>query len=95
MKYIKVPGEKSDHRVLMYAISTCMWCKRAKQFLNDHNVEYTYVDVDLCTPEDRETIRHEILARGGRLVYPAILVDDRVVINGFQTDKIREAIGIE
>jgi len=51
--------------------------------------------VDLCIPEDRETIRHEILARGGRLVYPAILVDDRVVINGFQTDKIREAIGIE
>ena len=95
MIYVKVPGEKSEHRVLMYAISTCMWCKRAKKFLKDHNVEYTYVDVDLCTPEDRETIRREILARGGSLVYPVIIVDDRIVINGFRTDKIREAVGIE
>ena len=94
MIYVKVPGEKSEHRVLMYAISTCMWCKRAKKFLKDHNVEYTYVDVDLCTLEDRETIRREILSRGGRLVYPVIIVDDRVLINGFRTDKIREAVGI-
>ena len=95
MKYVKVPGENNEHQVLMYAISTCMWCKRTKQFLKDHNVEYTYVDVDLCSPEDRETIRHEIQNRGGRLMYPVIIVDDRIVIDGFRTEKIREAIGIE
>ena len=94
MRAIKVPGKNNKHRVLMYAISTCAWCKRAKKFLTNNNIEYEYVDIDLCSKEEREKIRSNILSRRGRLSYPTIIVDDRILINGFQEEKIREALEI-
>jgi len=94
MRTTRVPGRNNKHKVLMYAISTCGWCKRTKNFLKDNNVEYEYVDIDLCSREDREEIRKDILSRGGRLSYPTIIIDEKSLITGFQEDKIREALEI-
>ena len=94
MRTIRVSGEDNKHRILLYAISTCGWCKRAKKLLRDNKIEYEYVDIDLCSREDREKIRSDILSRGGRLSYPTIIVDDRILITGFQEDKIRETLEI-
>ena len=94
MKTTLVPGKKRDVKVVVYAISTCPWCRQAKRFLRDHDIEYEYVDIDLCSTEDREKIRGDILSRRGRLSYPTIIVDDRVLITGYQEDKIREALEI-
>jgi glutaredoxin-like protein NrdH len=92
MKKIRVPGKNNKHNVLVYALSTCAWCKLTKNFLKDNNIEYEYVDVDLSTGEDRERIRREILKRGGRLNYPAIIIDDKTLINGFRKEEIRESL---
>jgi len=35
MDKVNVPGRNNKHHVLMYAISTCGWCKRAKKFLKE------------------------------------------------------------
>jgi glutaredoxin len=78
----------------MYAISTCIWCKRTKKWLRDHDIEYLYVDVDLCNVEDREKIKKDILTRGGQLVYPAIIIDDELLINGFRIEKLKEVLGL-
>jgi glutaredoxin len=94
MDTTKVEGTKKDHKVLMYAISTCAWCKMTKKYLKDNKVEYEYVDVDLCTDKDRETIRKDIVKRGGQPNYPIIIVDDKVMINGFRKDRINEALNL-
>jgi len=94
METIKVPGKNNKHRVLIYAISTCAWCKRAKKFLKDSDIEYEYVDIDLCSKDDRDKIREAILSRGGRLSYPTVIVDDRVLITGFNEGQLREALEI-
>ncbi len=94
MRTIKIPGENNNHRVLMYAISTCGWCRQAKKFLRDNNIEYEYVDIDLCSREDRERIRRDILSRGGRLSYPTIIIDGTILITGFQEDRIRKVLGV-
>jgi len=78
----------------MYAISTCAWCKRTKQFLKDNDVEFEYVDVDLSSDEDHEKIEKDITKRGGELVYPTIIVDDKILITGYKTDKISGALGL-
>jgi len=88
MKIVKVNGKKRSHKVFMYAISTCAWCKRTKQFLKDNNVEFEYVDVDLCSDEDQEKIEKDITSRGGRLSYPTLIVDDKTLVTGYKPDKI-------
>jgi glutaredoxin-like protein NrdH len=94
MQLSKVSGKNSKHKVLVYALSTCVWCKMTKQFLKDNDIEFEYIDVDLCDEDDKEKIRQEIQSRGGSLSYPTIIVDDNIVITGFRKDKLKEALGI-
>jgi glutaredoxin len=94
MQIIKVSGSNKKHNVLMYAISTCGWCKRAKKMLNDMDVEYEYVDIDLSSWEDRQKIRQDILSRGGRLLYPTIIIDNKTLLTNPPESKIREVLEI-
>ena len=94
MRIVKVPGKNKKHRVLMYAISTCAWCKRAKRLLRDSDIEYEYIDVDQCNSEGREKITLDILRRGGRLSYPTMIIDDKILITGYQEAKIKEALDL-
>jgi len=94
MQLSKVSGKNSKHKVLVYALSTCVWCKMTKQFLKDNDVEYEYIDVDLCDEKDKVKIRQHIQSKGGNLSYPTIIVDDNILITGFRKDKLKEALGI-
>ena len=94
MNLVKVTGKNNKHKVSIYALSTCAWCNLTKQFLGDNDVEYEYVDVDLCNEEDKEKIRQDIQSRGGRLSYPTIIIDDKKLITGFDKDGIMEALDI-
>ncbi len=94
MDFVKIQGKNRKHKVLMYALSTCAWCKLTKQFLKDNSVEFEYVDVDLCDDDDKEKIRKDILSRRGSLSYPTIIVDNKTLIIGFRKDKLKEALEI-
>jgi glutaredoxin-like protein NrdH len=94
MQLSKVSGKNSKHKVLVYALSTCVWCKMTKQFLKDNDVDYEYIDVDLCDEEDKAKIRQHIQSKGGNLSYPTIIIDDEILITGFRKDKLKEALGI-
>jgi glutaredoxin len=94
MKFSKVSGKKNQHKVVLYALSTCAWCKLTRQFLKDNDIEYKYVDVDLCEEEDKQKIRQHIQSKGGPLSYPTVIVDDKVLITGFHKDKLKETLGI-
>jgi glutaredoxin-like protein NrdH len=94
MEFSKVSGKKNDHKVTLYALSTCVWCKMTKQFLNENGVEYQFVDVDLLDDKDRDQVHNVITSKGGSLSYPTTIVDDKTVITGFRKDLIKEALGI-
>jgi len=89
---VKVRDKNDKHKVLVYALSTCAWCKLTKRFLKDNHIAYSYVDVDLCSDEDRKKIMEDVIRRGGRPAYPIVIVDDRSLIIGFHEDKLREAL---
>jgi glutaredoxin-like protein NrdH len=94
MQIIRVPGKNNNHKVLLYAISTCGWCKRAKQFLKDNNVEFEYVDIDLCNMADKQKIRQDIQSRGGTLAYPTLIIDEKILLTGAPQDKLKEVLEI-
>ncbi len=92
MPFSKVQGKNNQHKVTLYALSTCVWCKMTKQYLKDNNIEFEYLDVDLCTPEEKEQARQTILNKGGMLNYPTTIVDDQKIITGFRKDQLKEAL---
>ncbi len=92
MNVSKVSGKNNKHKVFLYALSTCVWCKLTKQYLNENNVQYEFVDVDLEDEKDKQKIHETIQDKGGMISYPTTIVDDKVVINGFRKDKLKEAL---
>lgn len=94
MQTTKVSGKKSDHKVTLYALSTCVWCKLTKQFLSENGVTYEFVDVDLLDDKDKSKVHETITSKGGSLSYPTTIVDDKTVITGFRKDQLKEALGV-
>lgn len=92
MDRVKVEGMKKDHQILLYALSTCGWCKMTKAFLKDKSVEHEYVDVDKLSNEDREIVNKDIKQHGGRLAFPTIIIDEKTLITGFKKDQITKAL---
>ncbi len=94
MDISKVDGKNNKHKVFVYALSTCVWCKMTKQFLKDNNIAFEYIDVDLCTEDDKQKIREDIQKRGGSLSYPTTIIDEKRIVTGFRKDLLKEALGL-
>ena len=94
MEFSKVDGKRTDHKVTVYALSTCVWCKMTKQFLTDNGVAYEFVNVDLLNEEDKSKVHETILGKGGTLGYPTTIVDDKTVITGFRKDLLTQVLSL-
>jgi len=92
MQFFKVIGGRKQHKVVLFALSTCAWCKLTKQFLKDNEVEFSYLDIDLINEDEKEKIRQIIRDKGGPLSFPTTIIDDKILITGFRKDKIKEAL---
>ena len=89
----KVPGKNQEHKVKVFTLSTCGWCKKMKTLLKDLDVEYEYVDLDLLTGEEREKVREELRTYNPRMSTPTVVVDDgKDVIVGFDDEEVRRCL---
>ncbi|MDD5082660.1 MAG: glutaredoxin family protein [Dehalococcoidales bacterium] len=86
-----VPGKKVA-KITLFALSTCVWCKKVKQLLNDLGVEYDFVDVDLLQGEEQENIVKTVERWNPRSSFPTMVINDDKCIIGFQENAIREAL---
>ena len=88
-----VPG-KNRGEIVLYALSTCGWCRKTKEFLNTLGVEYSFVDVDLLDDKEREPVSDEVRRWNPRCSFPTVVINDKVGIVGYAKQEIKEAIGI-
>ena len=91
MKYEHVEGENKG-KIILFALSTCVWCKKTKQFLNDLGVEYDYVFVDYLTGQDKDETVKEVEKWNPRCSFPTLVINDNICIVGFKEDEIKEAL---
>ncbi len=87
-----VPG-KNKGRVMLYALSTCVWCKKTKKLLDELGVEYNYIDVDLLEGKEEEKVMKEIKHWNPNTSFPTIVINDDKCILGFDEVKIKKEIG--
>lgn len=80
-------------KVKMYTLSTCSHCKATKKFMNDNEVDYEYVDVDLLDGDERQGIIEEVKKINSHVSFPTIIIGERIII-GFREEEIREVLGL-
>jgi len=87
-----VNGENKG-KLVLYALSTCGWCKKTRMLLEDLGVEYSYIYVDLLEGEERKEIIEQVKKWNPQLSFPTLVVNDEKCIVGFNEDKVRETLG--
>ncbi len=74
--------------VSIYTTPTCGYCKLAKEFFKENNIEYNEYDV----AADAEK-RTEMIEKSGQMGVPVITVDEEMVV-GFDKEKLASMLGI-
>lgn len=82
-------GEETP-QVIMYCRSWCGDCRRARAWLQEHDIPFTEVDVD------DDPGAHAVAAglNDGRLHTPTFEIGDGVCVD-FRPQKLKELLGIE
>ncbi|MBF0204478.1 MAG: glutaredoxin family protein [Desulfamplus sp.] len=84
----------NKNSTLVYALSTCSHCKAARKFLTECDVQFSCVEVDSLTGEERHKTIADIKKINPRCSFPTIVINDKVIV-GFQANEIKEALGLE
>lgn len=89
---IRVKGKKQGHRIMLYALSTCIWCRKTKKLLDSMDVEYDFVFVDLLEGRDEDQVMEEVARHNPGQTFPTMVIDGKKVIVGFKEPEIRKAL---
>jgi len=89
-----IAGSHNEHQTVFYGLSTCIWCRRTRQFLEDQGVAFDYVYVDLLKGQEREEAVKKIRRWNSAVSFPTVVVDDKQCVIGYKTDKLKEVLGL-
>jgi thioredoxin reductase (NADPH) len=63
--------------ILFYGAEWCSDCKRAKQFLNENNIQYEFIDVDI----DKNATNLVETINNGKRIIPTLLINNKSFTN--------------
>ena len=87
-----VSGSHNERAVTFYGLSTCVWCKRTRQFLEDNDVAFDFFYVDLLKGKEREEAITQVREWNRATSFPTVVVNDDRCIVGYKPDEIKEAL---
>ena len=76
-------------QVYVYALSTCPWCRKTKQWFADNKVEFDFVDVDMLPDEEQDAAADKAYELSGGRRFPVVVINGEVIV-GYNPDKFLE-----
>jgi glutaredoxin-like protein NrdH len=78
-------------KVTVYALSTCPWCRKTKQFFTDSQVPFEAVDLDLLSGDEADEASAKAHELSGGRRFPVTVINGEVVV-GFNPDKFLDLL---
>ena len=78
--------------VTLFALSTCVWCRKTRRLLESMGISYRLIEVDLLPPSEMKEAREEALRWNPRGNFPVLVIHGSRAIIGFREDEIRRAL---
>ena len=90
-----IRGKTLEPNLKLFSLSTCAFCKRARDFLNKHDFSYSYLMVNALDDETRAEISREFEDKfNSKLRFPTLVIDDTDFLPGFIEIDWRNTLGI-
>ena len=84
-----------NSKIVFYGLSTCPYCRRAKEYMDEHNITFELIYVDLLKGDERTEMVEKVREYNPALSFPTIVIFDKSdksnVYVGF-TDEARAAV---
>jgi glutaredoxin len=100
MDVFTLDKEKGNHisgidrgKVVMYGLSTCVWCNKTKKLLTDLGVDFDFIYVDKLEGEEENQAVDEVRRFNPSTSFPTTVINGEKAIVGFKEREIREALG--
>ncbi len=74
--------------ITIYTTPSCVYCRMAKEFFKENNLEY--IEKNVATDDDA---REEMIKKTGQLGVPVIEANGKIMV-GFDKDSLKEALNI-
>lgn len=87
-------GGAVEHDVTMYGLSTCVWCRKMRQFLEGEGVVFTVVYVDKLEGGERDAALREVRRWNPAASFPILVIDGETSVNGYRPDEAKEVLGL-
>ena len=88
----RVEGSRNEHRIVFYGLSTCIWCRKTRSFLEEENLTFQFFYVDLLEGEEKERIVERVREWNPSVSFPTIVFDEERCVIGYKPDEIKEAV---
>lgn len=78
--------------IQLFALSTCIWCRKTKKLLDSLNVAYDFIYVDQLHGDKKEEVMDEIEKWNPRVSFPTIVFNKKTCITGFKEKEIKDLL---
>jgi len=75
--------------VFVYALSTCPWCRKTRQWFDDSRIPYDSVDVDKLPDDEQDVVADKAYELSGGRRFPVVVINGEVIV-GYSPDKFLE-----
>ena len=92
-QFIRTVDGDHDDDILVYTLSTCIWCRKTKELLRKLGLRYRYVDVDLLDSPTQQEVYDDMEEIYESATFPTLVVNggDRV-IKGYKERDIKQLV---
>jgi glutaredoxin-like protein NrdH len=79
-------------KVMLYALSTCGWCRKTRELLSNLGVAYDFVYVDLLQGKDRDDAINTVKKWNPASSFPTLVINENKCIVGFDEANIKKEL---
>jgi len=91
MTVVHVAGRETVP-LLLYALSTCGWCKKTRALLDELGVAYDYIYVNDLEDTRKAEVRAEVAKWNSQCSFPTLIINGTECIVGYQEARIRALV---
>lgn len=83
----------ATHQIEFYGLSTCIHCRHAREFLEEHRQNFDITYLDKLEGEARAEALNKVRQYNPQISFPTLVIDGgKDVIVGFQPDAMTQAL---
>lgn len=95
LDFTYVEGSRKEHDVVLYALSTCAFCKKGIDFLTKAGVDFRYIYLDKLDVDLKRQVKGELKSQFENIVvFPVLIIDGTRALTGFTKDQWEAALDL-